>query len=61
MKRLCCFLTGGHEYSDENLCCKVIGDEIIYTNVCVKCGKIFETRVPKFAILPRWMGKEVDE
>ena len=55
MNRLCCFLTGGHRYSDKNLCCRVVGDEIIYKNLCVKCGKMFEARLPKSAIIPKWM------
>lgn len=57
MKRLRCFLTGGHRYSDINLCVRVAGDEIVYTNVCVKCGKMFEAHVPRFAIIPTWIGR----
>ena len=59
MKRLLCFLTGGHRYSDIKLRCRVVGSEIVYKNLCVKCGKMFETRLPKSAIIPKWM--EVDE
>lgn len=59
MKRLRCFFTGGHRYSDVTSRCRVVGDEIVYTYICVKCGKAFEVRVPKSAIIPKWM--EVDE
>lgn len=55
MKRLRCFLTGGHRYSDINLCGRVVGNEIVYTNICVKCGKKYEVRLPKSAIISKWM------
>lgn len=53
MNRLLCFLTGGHRYSDIKLRCRVVGDEIVYKNLCVKCGKMFEARLPKSAIIPK--------
>jgi hypothetical protein len=55
MNRLLCFLTGGHRYSGIKLRCKVVGDEIVYNNLCLKCGKMFEVRLPKSAIIPKWM------
>lgn len=40
LKRIKCFLTGGHRYSDSNL--QVIHDTTGYhfVNHCVKCGKV---------------------
>lgn len=53
MNRLCCFLTGGHRYSDKTLMCRIVGDEIVYKNLCVKCGKMVEVRIPKSAVFPK--------
>lgn len=40
LRRIKCFLTGGHRYSDSNL--QVIHDTTGYhfVNHCVKCGKV---------------------
>lgn len=59
MNELRCFLTGGHKYSGMNLRCEVIGNEVIYKNLCLKCRKMYEVRLPKSAIIPKWM--EVDK
>ena len=41
LKRIKCFFTGGHKYSDENLRSELNRDEdkIILSNWCVNCGK----------------------
>ena len=58
MNEWLCILTGGHRYSDIKLRCRIVGDEIVYKNLCVKCGKMFEARLPKKAIIPKWMEEQ---
>ena len=67
IKKLRCLITGGHRYSNTNLL--VMKDhfkrEYIFTNNCLKCGKIMHVRVPKVCIeeilaadLQRWRGND---
>lgn len=41
IKKVFCFLTGGHRYKDENMKVTEIkkGTEYIFENYCCKCGK----------------------
>ena len=49
LMRLRCLITGGHRYTDINLL--MLKDpfkpEYIFTNECLKCGKVIHIRVPK--------------
>lgn len=53
MNRLCCFLTGGHRYEDQNLICcsEPLSDDYIIRNSCVKCGKQYEVRIPEKCVM----------
>ena len=45
MNRLLCLLSGGHRYEDKNLKTKTVGEKCVITNVCIKCGKKYETHL----------------
>ena len=45
MNRLFCFLSGGHRYNDKNLEAQTVGEDCVITNVCIKCGKKYETHL----------------
>lgn len=60
MNELLCLLTGGHKYSGMNLRCEIAGDEVVYKNLCLKCGKMYEVRLPKTAIFPKWFDETED-
>lgn len=47
MNSFLCWLTGGHKYSDLNLMIHTDHetDEAVFENICIKCGKPFETRI----------------
>ena len=56
MKRLFCWLTGGHKYNDANLTCaydSFIGAFV--RNRCVKCGKEYIGLIDLKAILEKDM------
>lgn len=63
MNKLCCFLTGGHEYEDSNL--RASEDwkkgNIVYRNFCVKCGKSYCFNVSISAILTDEMRQQIIE
>lgn len=56
LKRIKCFLTGGHRYSDSNL--QVIHDTTGYhfVNHCVKCGKVYAA-----FMLERAMQRQIEK
>lgn len=47
MNSFFCWLTGGHKYADSNLMIHTDHetDEAVFENICIKCGKPFETRI----------------
>ena len=45
MSILLCLLSGGHRYEDKNLKEKTVGEKCVITNVCIKCGKKYETHL----------------
>lgn len=46
MNRLCCFLTGGHRYSDLNLqVYDSLSHKVVFINTCDKCGKKYEVEL----------------
>lgn len=55
LKKLWCFLTGGHIYADINLqCCRDEANMMLrYRNRCCKCGKADEWEIPMENILQR--------
>jgi hypothetical protein len=55
LKRLLCFITGGHTYADINLqsCCDEANMMVRYRNRCCKCGKAEEWEIPMENILPK--------
>ena len=52
MRKLRCLITGGHRYSNLNLL--MLKDpfkpEYIFTNNCLKCGKIIHIRVSQVVL-----------
>lgn len=46
LKQFFCY----HHYADANLKVRANGDSVVYSNRCVKCGKEWESKVPKKAI-----------
>ena len=47
MNRFFCWLSGGHRYQDSHIMIHTDHetDEAVFQNICVKCGKPFETRI----------------
>lgn len=52
IKKLRCLITGGHRYSSANLLTMKdhFKREYIFTNNCLKCGKIMHIRISKVAL-----------
>ena len=62
LKKLWCFLTGGHAYSDLTLHAHYNEERMVYVfrNRCAKCGKPDRWEVPAEQILPELVRNEVE-
>lgn len=62
-KKVWCWLTGGHRYSDFTMVCRYnsLTGEYIFRNRCEKCGKPIERKFVAEHVLPVMLRKPYRE
>lgn len=63
MNKLICRLTGGHQYEDRTLKGRIDMDTgmVIFSNKCVRCGKVRKKKFPMAEVLPFFEGWDDEE